>query len=334
MVNTMAKKKTIKKIKKKATIYKQSQSFLKKHEADLRLLLVPVILFIILQIITIFVRSVEQQKGRIVIATQSALVPVASYTFFTRRITPPITAEAALILDRDSKNVLYEKNADVRFSMASTTKVMTALVALDYFKPDDILTAFTSNVQGVNAGVEVGDRLYFKDALYAMLLPSGNDIALMIAQNYPGGFEAFIKKMNQKAKALHLTNTHFADPAGLNDDGNYTTARELTQLASEASSNKFLADVVATRSKVISTMDGTKTLVLTNLNELLGQHGVTGFKTGHTEGAGDVLVTSAVMHGHTYILVVMRSQNRFSDTQILLASLTTDVTTFIPKLSN
>jgi D-alanyl-D-alanine carboxypeptidase len=216
--------------------------------------------------------------------------------------------------------------------MASTTKVMTALVALDYYKPTDILTTLTSHVEGVNVGVEVGDRLYFKDALYAMLLPSGNDIALMMAQNYPGGEDAFVAAMNKKAHDLHLTNTHYADPAGLDDDGNYTTASELAQLAAYASENPTLADVTATKSKIIQTVDGTKVFTLTNLNQLLGQYGVIGMKTGHTEGAGDVLITSAIDNGHNYIIVVMRSQDRFADTKMLLSSLTTDVTSFSPRI--
>ena len=227
---------------------------IKKHESDLRLGLVPIILLIVLIIISLFVHSIDVQTSALKIADKSASIPVADYTFFNHPITPPITAQSAVIIDRDSKNVLYEKNAHLRFSMASTTKIMTALVGLDYFKPDDVLTALSSHVEGVNVGVEVGDKLYFKDALYAMLLPSGNDIALMIAQNFPGGEEAFIRAMNAKALSLHLNNTHYADPVGLNDDGNYTTATELAQLAAAVSSNQTLADVTATKSKIVKTV--------------------------------------------------------------------------------
>lgn len=322
-----------KSIKKKLPFRLKTKAFFKKYESDIRLILVPIILFIILQILTTLVTAVNMRTHQVQVALESASSPVASYTFFTRPIAPPISAEAALILDRDTKNILYEKNSHIRFSMASTTKIMTALTALDYFKPDDVLTAFSSNVEGVNVGIEIGDRLYFRDAIYAMLLPSGNDVALMIAQNYPGGVEVFVGKMNEKARALHLVNTRFADPAGLNDDGNYTTAFELAQLAAEATQNQTIADVTATKSKVITTVGGTKTFVLTNLNRLLGEYGVTGLKTGHTEGAGDVLITSVVSHGHNYILVVMRSMDRFSDTEILLSYLISDVAVFTPKAS-
>jgi D-alanyl-D-alanine carboxypeptidase (penicillin-binding protein 5/6) len=311
---------------------KSSKGIVSKNiERDLGLLLIPVILLVVLQILSIYLNTINSRTSAITLASQSFGAPVTDYAFFNHPISPPISAEAAIIIDRDSKTVLYEKNAHLRFSMASTTKIMTALVALDHFKPDDILTTITSHVEGVNVGVEVGDRLYFKDALYAMLLPSGNDIAYLIAQNYPGGEDAFISAMNKKAKSLHLQNTHYADPAGLNDDGNYTTASELSQLAAIVSKNSTLADITATKSKIIQTVDGTKVFTLTNLNQLLGQYGVIGMKTGHTEGAGDVLITSAIDSGHTYIIVVMRSQNRFADTEILLSSLISSVTTFSPR---
>ncbi len=320
---------------KKKKISKQKKSSKKvlfnNIERDLRLLLIPVILLVVVQILGFYLKSINVKTSALSSSSASFGAPVTDYTFFSHPISPPITAEAAIIIDRDSKTVLYEKNAHLRFSMASTTKIMTALVALEHFKPDDILTAVSSHVEGVNVGVEVGDRLYFKDALYAMLLPSGNDIAYLIAQNFPGGEDAFILAMNKKAESLHFKNTHYADPAGLNDDGNYTTASELAQLAAIVSENATLADVMATKSKIIQTVDGTKIFTLTNLNQLLGQYGVIGMKTGHTEGAGDVLITSAIDSGHTYIIVVMRSQNRFADTEILLSSLISSVTSFSPR---
>ncbi len=320
---------------KKKKISKQKTSskriVFKNIERDLGLLLIPIILLVVLQILSIYLKTINAETSAITLASESIGTPVTEYTFFNRPITPPISAEAAIIIDRDSKTVLFEKNAHLRFSMASTTKIMTALVALDNFKPDDILTTVTSHVEGVNVGVEVGDRLYFKDALYAMLLPSGNDIAYLIAQNYPGGEDAFILAMNSKAKSLHLNNTHYSDPAGLNDDGNFTTASELSQLAAIASENPTLSDVTATKSKIIQTVGGTKIFTLINLNQLLGQYGVIGMKTGHTEGAGDVLITSAIDSGRTFIIVVMRSQNRFVDTEMLLSSLISSVTTFTPR---
>ena len=283
-------------------------------------------------IFSIITTRVQLQAKQEQINLQSIAQTATPYTYFSQPIIPPITAEAATIIDRDSKSILYEKNASVRFAMASTTKLMTAVVAMDYFKPESILTAFTANVEGVNVGLTVGDHLRFKDSLYAMLLPSGNDVALMIAQNYPGGEESFVKAMNAKAQQLHLANTHYADPAGLDDDGNYTTAHELAELAAVVSVDPILADVTATKSKIVTTMDGKKTFTLNNLNRLLGISGVTGLKTGHTEGAGDVLITSSISEGHNYIIVVMRSQDRFTDTEVLLSNVTRDVRVFTPNI--
>ena len=238
--------------------------------------------------------------------------------------SPEISSEGAIIMDNDSKVILYAKNEKLRFSMASTTKIMTALVALDYFKMDDILTVKTENVDGAVVGFSEGERIYFKDMLYAMLLPSGNDVALAIAENYKGGKELFIKKMNEKAIQLNLYNTHFSDSTGLFDDGDYTTVFDLAHLSSIAMENKIIQEIVGTKNKVISTVDGKNKYVLNNLNKLLGFYGVEGIKTGFTEEAGGILATSKIEYGenkeeHRLIIVVMKSQDRFEDTKKLLS---------------
>lgn len=265
------------------------------------------------------------------------------YPVFTKRGYPDISAKAALVLDSDSKVVLYYKRPTLRFSMASTTKIMTAQVALDHYKPDDILTVKSEGVEGVNIGFKKGQSFTFLDLLYAMLLPSGNDAALAIAQNYPGGEKAFVNKMNEKAKFYNLDNTHFADAMGILDEQDYTTAIDLARLASAALKNKVFAEVVATKRKVISDIDGLLTYSIYNLNKLLGVDGVNGVKTGYTSEAGQVLVTSkfepsrvlgassspnswsSARNGksvgkeiNTIIIIVMGSQDRFLDTKKLL----------------
>ncbi|MBI5045096.1 MAG: D-alanyl-D-alanine carboxypeptidase [Candidatus Levybacteria bacterium] len=323
-----------KKIIKKKSPRKKLSLYIHKYEKGLHLLLSPLILLVLVCILHFIVLNIKSQAVRQQVARDSVRLEPLPYLFFAKPISPILTAEAAIIIDRDAKTVLYEKNSHLRFSMASTTKIVTALVALDHFKPHDVLIAKRSRVEGVNVGVEIGDTLYFRDALYAMLLPSGNDIAMMIADNYPGGQKVFVEKMNKKMKELHLLNTHFADPAGLDDDGNYTTALELAQLAAHASKNVTVAEIVATKTKIISTADGSKIFSLTNLNKLLGYEGVVGLKTGHTEGAGDVLLTSVVSNGHTFIVVVMRSQDRFFDTEILLSYITSGIASFKPKFND
>jgi serine-type D-Ala-D-Ala carboxypeptidase (penicillin-binding protein 5/6) len=240
------------------------------------------------------------------------------YPAFKIPINPNISAKAVVIMDKDTKTLLFSKNPNLLFSMASTTKIMTALIALDYYKLDDILTIKTENVEGVNVGFKIGEKIYFKDVLYAMLLPSGNDAALAIAQNYPGGENIFVQKMNEKAKLLHLDNTNFADSIGLEDSRDYTTPLDLARLASSALENKVFADVVSTKIWQITDITGANKYLLNNLNKLLGYRGVNGVKTGYTTEAGQVLVTSKNEDNHTLVIVVMDSEDRFLDTTRLL----------------
>jgi serine-type D-Ala-D-Ala carboxypeptidase (penicillin-binding protein 5/6) len=245
----------------------------------------------------------------------------SDYPIFISPINPDISAKAAVIMDKDSRVVLFSKNPNLLFSMASTTKIMTALVSLDYFKPNDILTIQADGVEGVNVGFTIGEKLFFKDVLYAMLLPSGNDAALAIAQNYPGGKDVFIQKMNEKAKLFGLTNTNFADSIGLEDSRDYTTPLDLARLTSKALENETFAKIVATKEWEITDVSGKNKYLLKNLNILLGVQGVNGVKTGHTTEAGEVLVTSKKDGNHTLIIVVMDSQDRFFDTSKILSEI-------------
>ena len=247
------------------------------------------------------------------------------YPVFKLPISPDISAKAVVIMDNESKVLLFSKNPNLLFSMASTTKIMTALIGLDYYKINDVLTVKTEKVEGVNVGFKMGEKLFFKDILYAMLLPSGNDAALALAQNYPGGEIAFIKKMNEKSKLLHLDNTNFADAIGLEDSRDYTTPLDLARLASVALGNKTFAKIVATETKEISDVNRENKYLLNNLNKLLGISGVNGIKTGYTDEAGQVLVTSKKEGIHTIIIIVMDSQDRFSDTVKLLNSISENI---------
>ncbi len=240
------------------------------------------------------------------------------YPVFKSTINPDISAKAVVIMDKDSKVVLFAKNPNLLFSMASTTKIMTALVALAHYKIDDILVVKTEKVEGVNVGFSVGEKLSFASILYAMLLPSGNDAALALAQNYPGGEEAFVKKMNDMAVRLRLKNTNFADAIGLEDSRDYTTPLDLARLAAAALENETFSKIVSTKTMEIADVGGENKYLLNNLNKLLGIKGVNGIKTGYTTEAGQVLVTSRKEGIHTIITVVMDSQDRFSDTVKLL----------------
>lgn len=232
-----------------------------------------------------------------------------------------ISARGALVMDDNSKVVLVAKNENLRFSLASTTKIMTALVSLEQYKKDDVLTVFTDakEIEGQVVGFKKGEKYKFKDVLYGLLLPSGNDAAYVLAQNYPLGEKGFVEAMNEKARELNLVSTHFKDPAGLLDEQDYSTVLDLARLSSEALKNKVFSQVVSTQKAVITDILGFENFTLYNLNRLLGVSGINGVKTGFTDGAGGVLVTSVERADkRRLIIVVMKSEDRFLDTKTLL----------------
>lgn len=285
-----------------------------------------VTLVVVLFALTLFVE--EQIKIYALSANPFATFQDTPLPVVERSFIPQISAEAAIVVDTSSRIAIYSKNADVRLSPASTTKIMTALTALDYYHPSDVLAVQRDYVEGSGLRLKKGDSFSFEDLLYAMLLPSANDAAYTIADNFPGGFHTFVDKMNEKVALFSLSNTHFLDPAGLEDDGDYTTARDLATIASFASTHPLFAKIVATKNTIITSNMG-NSYSLQNLNKLLGYYGVDGIKTGTTEQAGQVLVTSLNNNGHKYIIVVMKSADRFADTERLLKLITENIT-FLP----
>src|SRR5262249_10512256 len=142
--------------------------------------------------------------------------------------------------------------------------------------------------------------------------------------------DAFIHKMNEKAQELNITNAHYGDPAGLDDDLDYSTVMDLSRLAIIAIKNKNLSSIFATKQKTITNITGSNSYELKSLNKLLGEDGVNGIKTGTTEGAGEVLVTSKTENGHTFIIIVMKSTQRFVDTKILLSLISKNIHFYNP----
>lgn len=322
------KKKKKKLVKHKSVAPKQKEQLIPPKN-DIWYILPLVSLFIVLLVLTVYNLSLKEQ---IVSTTlQSApKIEVADFPLVKNSYALDLSAESAIIVDDSSKVVLFEKKPMLRFSMASTTKIMTALVGLEHFKKNDVITIYTPTVEGATVEFIQGDTFYFEDMLYAMMLPSANNAAYAIAENYPGGMPAFVARMNEKAQELQLTYTDYADPAGLDDDGNYSTVVDLSRLASYALTNQDIAGIVSTKRKVITNIAGTHSYTLTNLNKLLGQNGVTGVKTGFTEGAGEVLITSKLEKGRTFIIVVMRSEDRFGDTERLLSYISDNVSFINP----
>lgn len=281
--------------------------------------ILPVFLFAVFLIVfilnTLFIIWIDTHK---VFSSPIILKSDYKYPVIKTEFIPKISATGAIIMDADSKVVLYAKNPDLRFSPASTTKIMTAIVASDYFKPQEILTVKNSTNEGSTIGLFAGQNFTFENLLYAMFLPSANDAALAVSENIPGGTTAFVAQMNKKTKYFDLPHTHYGDPAGLLDTQDYTTPFDLARLSSFALDYPLIKKVVSTKEKVITDVTQTSVYSLTNLNKLLGIDGVNGIKTGFTEEAGQVLVTSKLEKGKTIIIVVMGSEDRFLDTQKLL----------------
>jgi len=232
---------------------------------------------------------------------------------------PSLSAAAALAIDYDSGQLLYQKDIHKRLLPASTTKLMTALVSIDYYKMSDTLTVFSDDLVGGSImGLHEGEKVSYRSILYGMLLNSGNDAAFTIASNYPGGLQNFVAAMNQKAQNLGLLDTHFVNPAGFDDPQQYSSAYDLSKIGLEASLNPELAKVTSTKDTIVYSTDNSIEHSLQNVNQLLGIDGVIGIKTGYTDAAGENLVGLVDRGGHKILTVVLDSKDRFGETKSLM----------------
>ena len=195
---------------------------------------------------------------------------------------PYFSARAVLIKDLNSEIILFGQNVNIPLPIASTTKIMSALVANEYFKPNSSLQVKNAySVDGAKVGLFRGEVLSFRSLLYGMLLPSGNDAAYTIAENYPGGVNGFVQDMNKKASQLELTNTHFENPAGFDSPKHYSSAADLSAVTEEALKDPQLSRIFATKDTEIISLDKKYTHKLFNLNRLLSKvSGVLGVKKG------------------------------------------------------
>ncbi len=232
---------------------------------------------------------------------------------------PIITAQGVVAIDLDSRVTLYEKNPDLALLPASTTKIMTALVAMDLYGDEDTFKVGRLKVVGQKMGLAWGEEIKVSDLIDGLLIFSANDAAEALAENYPGGREEFISEMNRKARELSLNNTHFSNPSGLDEDGQASTARDMVYLAEVAMKNSEFAMVVKTKEKTVKSVDGKFVHRLANINELLGNvPGVLGVKTGWTENARENLVTYIERDNRRVLIALLGSQDRFGETRELI----------------
>jgi serine-type D-Ala-D-Ala carboxypeptidase (penicillin-binding protein 5/6) len=235
-------------------------------------------------------------------------------------LAPELTARAVYVKDLTTGTILYQKNANARVPIASTTKIMTALVANSYFKPNSTLLVNQGGlIEGSRVGLTPGESLNFRSLLYGMLLNSGNDAAFTIAENYQNGVAGFVKAMNDQATKLKLTNTHFDNPAGFDSVNHYSSAADLAIITEEALKVPELSKVFATKDTQIFTLDKKHNFKLQNLNRLLSDvKGMLGVKTGYTDLAKENLVGLVDRDNHRILTVVLGSDDRFAETTNLI----------------
>lgn len=248
-----------------------------------------------------------------------------------------VDASEAILMDADTGNLLYEKNAEDPVAMASTTKIMTALIAIQSGKLDQVVTigqdAYDNAVlnDGSRAGLVVGDKIKLQDLLYGLMLPSGDDAAVAIADAIAGSSEDFVTIMNVEAEKLHLYQTHYANTDGLpptDEFGNpidgihYSTAYDLVRLANYAMRLPLFAQIVSSKEYILPASGTHHAYKWETTNKLLGVYdGILGIKTGFTPEAGECLVFAARRNDHTLIGVVLHSptdESRFQDAKVLM----------------
>ncbi len=235
---------------------------------------------------------------------------------------PVITASAGILMDAASGQVYYAKKGDARREPASLTKIMTAVLAIEYGRMGDVVTVSrraASISMGQDIGLRSGDRLTLENLVKAALIYSANDSAVAIAEHIAGSEEGFIRMMNAKALLLGACNTRFANTNGYHHPNHYTTARDLALITRYALSIGKFRELVGTKEATMRWEDG-REKIIRNTNGLLrdGFEGVYGVKTGTTPRAGDCLITAACRGERNLITVVLRSRSRYSDTVKLL----------------
>lgn len=239
---------------------------------------------------------------------------LAAVSFFPTK-AQAISAHQAILMDAQTGRVLYEKNMDDRGRIASTTKIMTALIICERCNVLDRMRIPKEavGIEGSSIYLREGEVLTVQDLLYGMMLHSGNDAAVALAIYCGGTVEGFAELMNDKARQLGLSNTHFENPNGLDSPGHYSTPRDLAILASYAMENPIFAQTVSAK----SVKAGGRSL--RNHNKLLWRvEGVDGVKTGFTKAAGRILVSSATRNGRRLVAVTMNDPNDWQDHAALL----------------
>ena len=251
-----------------------------------------------------------------------SIIIAALSGFFAVSAKQDTYARAAVIMDVNSGRILYSKNMDEKLAMASTTKIMTTLVAIESGRLEEKVTVSrrASYTEGSSIYLREGEKHSVKDLLYAIMLRSGNDAAVAVAEHIGGSIEGFADLMNRKAQEIGAKNTQFTNPHGLDAEGHYTTAHDLALITAHALKNPLFADIVSSKKKTIEGPPNENwDRVMINKNKMLWQFdGGDGVKTGFTKKAGRCLVSSATRDGMQLVCVVLNCGPMWDDSTALL----------------
>ncbi len=253
----------------------------------------------------------SKSLGRLAALFMLTAAALGTLTANAQTSPPDVSAESCILMDAQSGTVIYEKNPDSRMLIASTTKIMTALVALENGSPDDVVEIKPewTAVEGSSMGLAPGEFCSMRELLYGLLLASGNDAGVALACHTAGSEEQFAELMNAKAEQLGMENSHFANPHGLDDTAHYSTARDMAILAAEAMKNSELALIASTSEVRLGS-----NRYFSNHNKLLRScEGCIGLKTGYTSKAGRTLVSVCERDGTRLICVTLRDGNDWAD---------------------
>lgn len=251
--------------------------------------------------------------------TVAAIVVITAITPSASRLS--ISAEGAALLCVESGELLYSRDADKKLSMASTTKIMTSLIALEYAQPEKEITVTKEmvSVEGTSMGLQAGDSVSMRELVYGMLLQSGNDAANTVATVIGGSAEGFAQMMNARAARIGMTNTNFVTASGLDDEEHYSTAYDMALLAAECLRNPEFTAICSQKKAKLTYGNPPYLRTLTNHNRLLWSYpDAIGIKTGFTKKSGRCLVSAAKRGGVTLVAVTLNAPDDWADHKEML----------------
>ncbi len=263
------------------------------------------------------------------------IIAVFTLVFSVISHAADISAYSAVVINADTKEIIYEKNAFEKRSMASTTKIMTSILTIESGKMGDRVTVTSSALtEGSSVGLKSGYVLTLRDLVYGMMLESGNDAANVCALHLGDTFEGFASMMNLKAKEIGMNDTNFVTPSGLDDDKHYSTAYDMALLGAYSIKNPVFREICSDKSQKISFIEPDISVTFSNHNKLLGYcEGVFGIKTGFTKKSGRCLVSACERDGAALVCVTLNAADDWNDHQKLYDSSFTELNRSTKKLT-